>query len=140
MDFSQIFSLIKKAFISGAFDFLCEQDEQSVAPVALLLNLPPKTIACICNVLPPLFKGELALKDALPKLLPIFISFLLNKNRTFEADKNFTSGIDKSENIEKPTYTDTFTQKETANEEIFSFADSDIYYSINSYLESESAS
>ncbi len=140
MDLSKILSIIKETFASGAFDFLCEATEQTVAPVALLINVPPKTLVNICNLLPPLMKGELSLKDALPKLLPIVIAFLLSKNANKSLSSNCESELNKSENIEKPTYSDTFCQKESANEEISSFADGDIYYSINSYLRSESAS
>ncbi len=134
MDFSKIFSWIKEMFSGGALDFLSDVDEETLSPVAALLNINSKSLCSLVRVLPPLFKGEISLSEALPSLLPIVLSFLLSSKLKSEVSVEKTD-----ENLEKPTYSPTFEQNETANE-FCSFADNDISYSINAYLQSDSAS
>lgn len=136
MDLNKIISLLKESFSNGAFDFLCDLDEESLLPVSLILKIPAKTLQNICNVLPPLFKGELSLKDAVVKLLPVIVSFIFAKG-IVTPSPNSDIG---DKNCEKPTYSQPFDKKESANEDIPSFADSEIIYSINSYLQSDNAS
>lgn len=134
MDFNRIFSWIREMFSGGAFDFLQDVDEETLSPVAAILNINAKTLCSLIKVLPPLFKGEISFKEALPYLLPIFLSFLLSSRL-----RGSDSAVNSSEAIEKPTYSPTFEQNNTANE-LNSFADNDIYYSLNAYLQSDSAS
>lgn len=139
MDLSRIFSFLKELFINGAFDFLEDVTEDVIAPVALLLNLSPTALAKICNVLPPLVKGELPMKDAIPTLLPIIVPILL-KGKLKSQDTAVNSDYDLEKNSEKPTYSPTFEDKKSASEDLSSLADTEILNSINDYLQSFNAS
>lgn len=139
MDLSRIFSFLKELFINGTFDFLEDVTEDVIAPVALLLNLSPTSLAKICNVLPPLVKGELPMKEAIPTLLPIIVPILL-KNKIKSEHNPLNSDYDLSKNGGKPTYSTTFEDKKSAGEDLSSLADTEILNSINDYLQSFNAS
>lgn len=139
MDFNRILSWLKDIFSSGALDFLEEIDEEVLSPIALILNVDAKNLSSICKILPPLFKGQLSFKDVLPTIIPILLPLILSKRlksglNADNGNKVFTN------NSEKPTYSATFDESKTANDFISSFADNDIYYSINTYFESDNAS
>lgn len=138
MDLSRIFSFLKELFINGTFDFLEDVTDDVIAPVALLLNLSPQSLAKICNVLPPLVKGELPMKDAIPMLLPIIVPILL-KGKLKSQDTTVNNDYDSTKNSEKPTYSPTFEENKSANE-LTSLADTEILNSINDYLQTFNAS
>lgn len=139
MDFNRILSWIKDIFLSGAFDFLEEVDEEVLSPLALILNVDAKNLSSICKILPPLFKGQLSFKDLLPTIIPILLPLILSKRINGSLNK-VNSGEVFAKNSEKPTYSPTFEENKTASDFISSFADNDIYYSINTYFESDNAS
>lgn len=139
MDFNRILSWLKDIFSSGALDFLEEIDEEVLSPIALILNVDAKNLSSICKILPPLFKGQLSFKEVLPTIIPIILPLILSKR--LKSDLNADNGNKVfTNNSEKPTYSETFNESKTANDFISSFADNDIYYSINTYFESDNAS
>lgn len=139
MDISQILIWIKNLFTDGSLDFLETLDEETISPFATIFNLNPKVLADVCNVLPPLIKGELSLKNAVPKLLPILLPLILkNKQKDVIGDEKLSNAHDK--NSEKPTYSPTFEENKSASEEILPLADNEVLNSINDYLQSFNAS
>ncbi len=139
MDISQILIWIKKLFTDGSLDFLETLDEETISPLAMIFNLNPKIVADVCNVLPPLIKGEISIKTAIPKLLPVLLPLILkSRQKNVVMGEQYANNNDK--NSEKPTYSPTFEENKTASEEILPLADNEVLNSINDYLHSFSAS
>ena len=137
MDLNNLLNQLKSLFSSGALDFLEEIDEDTIVPISLILNVDSKSLLSFCKMLPPLFKGELNLKDAQPHVFTIILTYFLSRKLSKKVSENVEGNCEKT--VEKPTYSPTFDQNETANE-LSSFADDDIFYQIDSYLQSETAS
>lgn len=135
MDLNNFLAPVSEIFKSGAFDFLEEIDEETLSPIALLLNVDEKRLTALLKLIPPFFKGDIGLKEVLPFIIPLFLSFLSKNSETTEKIKEV-----KNENSQKPTYSPTFEQNNTANENLFPFADNDIEYSLNAYFNSFNAS
>lgn len=138
MDFNWLLTFLKDAFKSGALDFLEDLDDDTLSPLSAIFNIDAKAAASVLKILPRFFKGEAGIKEVLPVFLPIIASFLLRgKSLNITDDKRADENL---QNAEKPTYSPTFEQNNTANGICVPFADNDIEYSLNAYFNSLSAS
>lgn len=135
MNFEQIFLKLKEYFLSGAFDFLQDIDEDALSPLCVFLNIDKDSLSNLLKVLPPLFKGEINLKDAFIYILPVIVSFLLSNklNKQNNLDNNSEP---EPKNLEKQAYSQTFEENKSTMDDIKPIVDNDIYYSLNCYLQS----
>lgn len=138
MDFNWLLTFLRDIFKSGALDFLEDLDDETLSPLSAIFNIDVKAAASVLKILPSVFKGEAGIKDVLPVLLPIVASFLLKGKSTNKKDDK--TQAENLKNAEKPTYSPTFEQNNTANGSNIPFADNDIEYSLNAYFNSLSAS
>lgn len=138
MDFNWLLTFLKDTFKSGALDFLEDLDDDTLSPIAAIFNIDAKAVASIVKILPSVFKGEAGIKEILPAFLPIVASFLLKGKSLNKADDEKSE--ENLNSAEKPTYSPTFEQNNTANGSCIPFADNDIEYSLNAYFNSLSAS
>lgn len=138
MDFNWLLTFLKDAFKSGALDFLEDLDDDILSPLSAIFNIDAKAAAAVIKILPSVFKGDAGIKEILPVVLPVVVSFLLKGKTASKAveEKN----EENLKNVEKPTYSAAFEQNNTANGSSIPFADNDIEYSLNAYFNSLRAS
>lgn len=102
MNFSDLFKNLSSYFGKDFSDFLGGIDEQTVAPVALMLGVKAETLVIIIRLVIAFLRGEINLKDLLPSVIPALISYYLSlsgKNET-PTEREQSPSVGDSDNSE----------------------------------------
>ena len=127
MDIDKILQFISSFLGKNAADFLSAVDEDTVAPIAAILNVAPDTLFTLIKVVPLLLSGDIDVKNSLPALIPAFIGYFLslyapdkNANETAADNKSAADENVVRENLDiiKSGYScfDIYLQSESASE------------------------